>query len=257
MQPMNRIQGNIVNRQERRFLDWSCMAMPEQVTSDHLTLFGVFGAVLVLAGYVAGRSNPNFLWLAAVGYVIHWLGDSLDGSLARFRNVSRPRYGYFLDHSLDAFCIFLMIGGMGLSSYVRLDAALFVVIGYFLLSIHVFLKNHVTGTFQLSFMALGPTELRMVFIAITLWMVIQGHDSYHLGLVGVSGYDIALLVTGAIFLGLFSVNTLSMIFQLRALEGDGRRVLPAAEMARKLAARQIAAEGTRDLRPAIQESSAY
>ena len=171
MQPMSRIQQNIVSRQERRFIDWACARMPGSVTSDHLTMFGVFGAVLVLVGYIAARSDPHFLWLSAAGYVVHWFGDSLDGSLARYRSVTRPRYGYFPDHSVDALCILMMFGGMGLSSYVRMDVALFVVMGYFALSIHVFLKNHVTGTFQLSFMALGPTEVRMIFMAITIWDV--------------------------------------------------------------------------------------
>ena len=227
MHAVNRVQGNIVARQERRFLDWSCRVMPERVTSDHLTVLGVIGAVLVFTGYVASRADPHFLWVSTAGYVIHWVGDSLDGSLARFRNVARPRYGYFLDHSVDALCIFLMIGGMGLSTYVRLDVALLVVVGYFALSIHVFLKSHVTGTFQLSFMALGPTEVRMVFVALTIWMLAQGNASDHLGIDGVSGYDIALIVMGTIFFGLFLVNTVAMVRHLRALEGDGRRPLPA------------------------------
>ncbi|WP_131113365.1 CDP-alcohol phosphatidyltransferase family protein [Lichenihabitans psoromatis] len=257
MQPMKRIQGNIVARQERRFLNWACSVMPEQVSSDHLTAFGVFGAVLVVVGYVAGRSNVDFLWIAALGYVIHWFGDSLDGSLARYRNVSRPRYGYFLDHSLDVFCIVLMVGGMGLSSFARMDVAMYVVVAYLILAIHVFLKNHVTGTFQLSFIALGPTELRMVFVAITVWMIIQGGDSYHLALPGVSGYDIALLVTGTVLFTLFIVNSVTMVLHLRALEGDGRRPLPAIEPARAAGARQ-ASDIARDRRSAsVQESSAY
>ena len=223
MQPTNRIQANIVNRQERRFLDWSCNLIPEQVTSDHLTLLGVFGAVLVVAGYLAGRADPRFLWLAAFGYVVHWAGDSLDGSLARFRNVGRPRYGYFLDHSVDALCILMMVGGMGLTSYIRMDVALFVVVAYFALSIHVFLKNHVTGTFQLSFLALGPTELRMVFVAITLWMYAQGGNAYQVGASVFSSYDLVLMLVGVILSGLFVVNTLNMVVHLRGLEGDGRQ----------------------------------
>jgi phosphatidylglycerophosphate synthase len=256
MQPMQRIQGNIVARQERRFLNWACSVMPEKITSDHLTAFGVFGAVVVVVGYIASRSNPDYLWLSAAGYLVHWFGDSLNGSLARHRNVSRPRYGYFIDHSLDAFCILLMVGGMGLTSYVRMDVALFVVMGYFILSIHVFLKNHVTGTFQLSFLALGPTELRMLFVAITIWMFVQGDASYHLGLAGVSGYDIVLTSTGIVFLALFTTNSVSMVLHLRALEGDGRQPLPATEAGRLVTARQ-AADVRRELRPAIQESSAY
>ncbi len=223
MQPMRRVQENIVNACERRFLDWTCEAMPEQVTPDHLTMFGVFGAVVVLAGYVMSRSDPEYLWVSASGYVIHWLGDSLDGSLARHRRVTRPRYGYFLDHSVDALCILMMVGGMGLTVYVRMDVALLVVVGYFALSIHVFLKNHVTGTFQLSFLALGPTELRIGFVALTLWMYSRGPSELRLGSLSLSTYDAVLIGLGTTFLALFALNTVAVVLDLRAREGDGRR----------------------------------
>lgn len=232
MQPSTRIQANIVARQERRFLNWACEAMPNVITPDHLTAFGVFGALLVLGGYAAANLDVRFLWLSPIGYVIHWLGDSLDGSLARHRESTRPRYGYFLDHSVDALCILLMIGGMGLSPFVRLDVALFVVVGYFALSIHVFLKHHVTNTFQLSFMALGPTELRIVFMAITFWMIGGGLGAGSFAAAPrLSACDIALLVTGSIFCVLFLINTTGTIATLRAAEGNGRRRVPASPIA--------------------------
>ncbi len=253
MQPMNRVQGNIVNRQERRFLDWACSMMPDAVTSDHLTLFGVLGAVFVLVGYVASHAGPIWLWLSVLGYVMHWFGDSMDGSLARFRKAARPRYGYFLDHSVDAFCILLMVGGMGLTPCVRLDVALFMVIGYFALSIHVFLKNHVTGTFQLSFMALGPTELRMLFIALTLWMAACGAGHGVFAGSGLSDYDIALLVTGGVFVSLFMIHTVAMIVKLRAIEGDGSRrdvlVPPVVDAVRRAAPRAPIVDPADHLRP--------
>lgn len=232
MQPSTRIQANIVARQERRFLNWACEAMPGFITPDHLTGFGVFGALVVIGGYAAANIDLRFLWLAPIGYVIHWLGDSLDGSLARHRESTRPRYGYFLDHSLDALCILLMIGGMGLSPFVRLDVALFVVVGYFALSIHVFLKHHVTNTFQLSFMALGPTELRIAFVVITFWMIGGGVGAGPLTAAPrISNYDICLIVIGGVFCTLFAINTAVTILALRAAEGNGRRRAPASPIA--------------------------
>lgn len=231
MQPTTRVQANIVARQERRFLNWACEAMPSAIGPDHLTAFGILGAVMVLAGYAAANVDPRFLWLSPVGFVIHWLGDSLDGSLARHRESTRPRYGYFLDHSVDALCILLMIGGMGLSPFVRLDVALFVVVGYFALSIHVFLKHHVTNTFQLSFMALGPTELRIAFVIITFWMILGGIGGGSFPAVRMSNYDICLTVIGSVFCGLFVINTAVTILTLRAAEGNGRRRAPASPIA--------------------------
>lgn len=223
MQPMRRIQDNVAYTLERRFVDWACRVMPKQVTADHLTMFGVFGAVVVFTGYLMSRSDPEYLWLAAGGYAINWLGDSLDGSLARHRRMTRPRYGYFVDHSCDAFCFLTMIGGLGLTDFVRLDAALLMVVGYFALSIHVFLRNHVTGTFQPSFLAIGQTELRLGCVAFTLWMYAQGVSELHFGTTILSQYDLLLIGIGLVFLGAFAHSTLSMILDLRAIEGDGRR----------------------------------
>lgn len=258
MQPMQRVQDNIVNTCERRFLDWACSAMPEPVTSDHLTLLGVSGALVVLIGYVMGRSDPHYLWMSAAGYVIHWFGDSLDGSLARHRGTTRPRYGYFLDHSVDAFCILLMIGGMGLSSYVRMDVALLVVIGYFALSIHVFLKNHVTGTFQLSFLAIGPTELRIGFVAVTIWMYLQGAADLRFGTVVLSSYDVVLLGLAVAFLGLFAFSTIMMVLDLRAVEGDGRRAAKPRAAGMRARSPWSAVEPLRDRRSVgVTDAAAY
>ena len=231
MQPTTRIQANIVARQERRFLNWACEAMPGMVTPDHLTGFGILGAFMVAAGYAASHIDRRFLLLSVLGFVTNWFGDSLDGSLARYRKVTRPRYGYFLDHSVDALCILLMIGGMGLSPFVRLDVALFVVVGYFALSIHVFLKHHVTNTFQLSFMALGPTELRIAFVVITFWMILCGTGGGPFATARMSDYDICLIVIGSAFCGLFVINTAVTMLTLRALEGNGRRRAPASPIA--------------------------
>lgn len=228
MQPMNRVQGNIVARHERRFLDWACARIPQRITSDHLTAFGVVGAVLVLGGYIGSRFNSNFLWLSALGYGAHWFGDSLDGSLARHRQTMRPRYGYFLDHSLDALCIVMMIGGMGLTPFVSLSVALFVVIGYFAMSIHVFLRTAVTGTFQLSFLGTGPTELRIMFATITLAMFAGVQDA-HVGL-GLQMYDIPLLFVGCLMLAIFVFSTAKLIVALRLIEGDGRHPLAPATL---------------------------
>ena len=152
---VSRVQDNILARRERDFLDWLCLHMPRAVTPDRLTGFGACGAALVFAGYAATRVHPAFFWLATLGFVIHWLGDSLDGSLARYRRIERPRYGYFLDHSVDALCNLAIMAGAGLSVYIRLDVALFALLGYFMLCMYVFLYNHVSQRFQLSFLALG------------------------------------------------------------------------------------------------------
>jgi phosphatidylglycerophosphate synthase len=210
-----RIQTNILARRERDFINWLCYHMPRAVTPDRLTGLGVVGAGIVLAGYIGSRFDPAFFWLATAGFLVHWFGDSLDGSLARYRRVERPRYGYFLDHSVDAVCNFMIMVGLGLSAYVRLDVALFVLLGYFMLCMYVFLYNHVSGTFQLTFMAMGPTELRIGLILINGWMFFGGPSKILVGESIFSAYDILLSGVAVLFVSLFMMNMVKVMAKLR------------------------------------------
>jgi archaetidylinositol phosphate synthase len=212
---VSRVQENILARRERDFLDWLCGHMPRAVTPDRLTGVGAAGAALVFAGYVATRLHPAFFWLATLGIVIHWFGDSLDGSLARYRRVDRPRYGYFLDHSVDALCNLTIMTGAGLSAYIRLDVALFALLGYFMLCMYVFLYNQVSQRFQLSFLALGPTELRIGLIGINCWMYFAGDSRITLGRETFSPYDLVLCGAGNVFVCLFVINVFNVARKLR------------------------------------------
>jgi phosphatidylglycerophosphate synthase len=219
-----RVQANIVARHERRALDWMCELMPPRVTPDTLTIGGVAGAVLAFFGYCGTSLDPAFVWLATLGIILHWFGDSLDGSLARYRGCERPSYGYYLDHSIDALCNLMIVGGLGLSTFVRLDVALFVLCGYYLLCMHVFLCNHVTGVFRLSFLALGPTELRLGLIGInTLFFFGKdvGSPAVH---ADSSAYDWFFIAVGGLFVTIFAYQSSATILMLRKLEpGDNSR----------------------------------
>jgi archaetidylinositol phosphate synthase len=220
---VSRVQENILARHERDFLDWLCLHLPRAVTPDWLTGFGAGGAALVFAGYVATRLHPAFFWLATLGVVIHWFGDSLDGSLARYRRIDRPRYGYFLDHSVDALCNLTIMTGAGLSVYIRLDVALFALLGYFMLCMYVFLYNQVSQRFQLSFLALGPTELRVGLIGINCWMYFAGDSRIAIGRETFSPYDLVLCGAGTVFVGLFAVNVFHVARKLRREDASPSR----------------------------------
>ena len=174
MKPVQRIQQNVLAINERRLLTWLAARMPPSVTPDRLTSVGFLGGVIVGGSYALSTFDINWLWVAVSGYFINWFGDSLDGSLARFRKIERPSFGYFIDHSTDALGNMVMLVGLGLSPYLRLDVALFGLAAYLLLSIHTFLAARVIGEFRLSYMAGGPTELRIMLIAMTVCMYVVG-----------------------------------------------------------------------------------
>jgi phosphatidylglycerophosphate synthase len=146
------------------------------------------------------------------GYVINWFGDSLDGSLARWRGIERPRFGYFLDHSVDAVATLVMIGGLGMGPFVELEIAL---VAYLMLSIHTYLCAQVIDMFKLTYLAGGPTELRLMLMAMTGAMFFVGPDKLVLGL---SAFDLFALLVAAILLGIFMVQT-ATVAQMLAEKG--------------------------------------
>ena len=212
MKPAVRIQQNMLASGERRLLTWFAAHMPRWVTPDFLTSVGFIGAVAVGAGYALSSFHPGWLWLSITAFVINWFGDSLDGSLARFRRIERPVFGYFIDHSTDSLGNMIIMLGIGLSPFVRLDVAMFGLAGYLLLSIHTFIAARVVDEFRLSYMAGGPTELRIVLIAMSLCMLAFGTDT----VLGVfTPFDIFIGVLGMVLIVLFIGQTASTARQLR------------------------------------------
>ena len=212
-----RIQQNFLARHERRLLNWICPRLPAWTTPDQLTALGFLGAIMVAAGYMLSWIDDEWLGLCLAGYIVNWFGDSLDGSLARWRRIERPRYGYFVDHSIDAVGTLLMVGAIGASPYMRLDVALMAVIGYFLLSIHTFLAAKVVGEFRLSYMAGGPTELRLMLMAMTVTMAMVGPGD--IGGTNFSPFDLFALVVASILVTIFVVQSCAMAHNLRRRGG--------------------------------------
>ena len=187
-------------------LNWLCSQMPPWVTPDRLTLLGMVGAFMIFVGYVASGLAASWLLLAIVGYVVQWFGDSMDGSIARYRHIERPSYGYFIDHSCDGLATLLILAGIGLSPFVTMDVALVALAGYLLLSIHAYLSARVLGEFKLSYLAAGPTELRLMLIALTVMMMALGSGPGIFG--ALSGFDLFVGAAGTILILLFIIQTI-------------------------------------------------
>src|SRR6059036_1457087 len=149
---------------EGRILRALAARVPRSIRSNHLTAIGLIGAAGAGTAYALTTYNPAWLWVASAMLVLNWLGDSLDGTLARVRGTQRPKYGYYLDHVVDAFSTAVIGLGIGLSPYVDLGLALGVVVVYLALSINVYLESNVFGVFRLAYSRLGPTELRIIMI---------------------------------------------------------------------------------------------
>lgn len=157
-----RRQTSILAPLERICLSWLAQKMPSWVKPDHLTILGFAAMLAAGACYALAKWWPAALLLVNLCLAINWFGDSLDGTLARSRNKQRPRYGFYVDHIIDAFGILFIVCGLALSGYMAWTIALAVLVAYFLISIDVYLATYTIGTFRLSFYKLSPTELRVL-----------------------------------------------------------------------------------------------
>ena len=195
---------------ERRLLCAIAARLPAAVNSDHLTALGVLGAVGAGAAYALSAAGAGWLWAASALLALNWLGDSLDGTLARARRVERPRYGYYLDHIVDAFATAAIGIGIGLSSYVDLSVALGAVAVYLVLSINVYLESAAFGVFRLAYGRIGPTEVRLVLVAANSLLALAGPEA---GVVA----PIADWTVGIVTAGMAGVLALRVYGNLRAL----------------------------------------
>ncbi len=158
----------VLARLEKQALIWLAARLPARMMPDHLTLIGILGATMVGTGYMLSVRHENWLLLAIAGLVVNWFGDSLDGTIARYRQIERPRYGFYLDHLTDAYSTIMIGVGLGLSPYMLLSVGMAIVIAYLVLSINVYLETHVFGRFEAAYGALGPTEVRILLIILNL-----------------------------------------------------------------------------------------
>jgi phosphatidylglycerophosphate synthase len=158
----------IVARFEKWALPRIAAALPKWVMPDHLTGLGIVAATWIAFCYMKSNSNPNWLYGASLGIVLHWFGDSLDGTLARVRKIQRPRYGFYLDHLTDAYSTTAIGLGLGLSPYMLLSVAFAGVIAYLMLSINVYLETYIFNRFKYGYGMLGPTEVRIVLLVLNL-----------------------------------------------------------------------------------------
>ena len=147
---------------EKRTLIWLAHRLPRRVNSDHLTALAFAAMFLAGLSYWLARVTPAGLLLVAGCLAINWFGDSLDGTLARVRSHQRPRYGFYVDHVVDATGAVFLLGGLGLSGYMSPFVALALLTAYLLLLVETFLATYTLGTFTMSYFKVGPTELRIL-----------------------------------------------------------------------------------------------
>ena len=159
---MLRVQESWTAAPEKRVLFWLAARTPSWIGPDHLTVLGLASQVGAGVGYALSARNRFALLGVIACLALNWLGDSLDGTLARVRQQQRPRYGFYVDHMVDSFGALALMGGLALSGYVQPWIAIGLLVAFLMLSIQSYLATHALGEFHISFWRFGPTELRIL-----------------------------------------------------------------------------------------------
>ena len=199
-----RVLTSVLSPLEKRTLQFLAARMPAWVNSDHLTSLGLLAMLGAgLSFWLAGHWPPGVV-LVAVCLAVNWFGDSLDGTLARVRGHERPRYGYYVDHVVDAFGALFLLGGLALSGFMSPLVAMGLLVAYLMMSCEVYLAAHTLGRFKITYFMLGPTELRILLSIGALWLLVRPDvtilgETYRLfdvgGVAGIAGMMTILMLT--------------------------------------------------------------
>jgi len=212
-----RVQTSFLADIEKKALLWFAPRLPIWVTPDHLTYLGLAAMALVGLSYYLTKFGSVFLVIASIGHVINWFGDSMDGTLARYRNQQRPRYGYYLDHLVDAFGVAFMIFGLAYSGLISQPFVWLVLSLFFIASINTYLATNSVQVFKISYMRVSTTEARVLLIimnTILIWVK-------KVKIFGFTGYLLDY-IAGAIAIFLIVAIVRSAYQNLRKLDKEER-----------------------------------
>ncbi|MDQ3934972.1 MAG: CDP-alcohol phosphatidyltransferase family protein [Actinomycetota bacterium] len=187
---------------EKRALRAIADRLPRWVLPDDLTALGVLAALGICASYQLTNESKAWLWVASALLVVHWVGDSLDGTLARVRKIERPKYGYYLDHLVDAISTALIGIGLGLSPYLLLAVGTLIVVAYLTLSINVYLESQAFGRFSIGYGFVGPTEVRVILIALNTLLALGAGLDFTLVDLHMTVFDLVGLAIAGVMIAL-------------------------------------------------------
>jgi phosphatidylglycerophosphate synthase len=205
--PATRLQRSLTASVERKALLWVARRTPEWISPDHLTALGLTAQFLAGVSYALARWNKAGLLLATFSIGVNWLGDSLDGTLARHRDRLRPRYGFYVDHMVDTFGAAFLMFGLGASNYLHWQIATGMLVAFLTLSIETYLATYTVGNFRLSHGPFGPTEIRILLMIGTVTLIFRSRG--HL-----FGHEFLLFdVGGAV--GIAGMLTMTVIASIR------------------------------------------
>jgi archaetidylinositol phosphate synthase len=218
----------LLAKPEKRVLRWIAVRLPQWILPNDLTIMGVLAALGICGAYLLANESAVWLWVVSGLLVVHWLGDSLDGTLARVRRIERPRYGFYLDHLVDAVSTAAIGIGLGLSPFMLLAVGTLDVVAYLMLSINVYLESYALGRFSIGYGLIGPTELRLILIGLNTALALDLALDFSIGHLNMTVFDVVGLALAGTMIVLLVGRVAANLRELARREpGASRRRTPA------------------------------
>lgn len=141
--------------------------VPPQIETYHLTLSTLLWCALIILFSWLARFNIHFLWVVSLMIIAQYITDALDGAVGRERDTGLVKWGYYMDHMLDYLFLCSVIAGYGLLIKDLGKYLLFYILALFgAYMVNAFLVFAATDKFKISFLGVGPTEVRLLFIVV-------------------------------------------------------------------------------------------
>lgn len=174
---IDRSRTNILKGIEQPTILFLCRILPPFLTPDMLTAIGMFGTLMVLAGFAGAAywHNKMYLFISIAGFAVNWFGDSLDGRIAYYRNIPRKWYGFTLDSIMD----WISLVTMSVGYFIYLDPQYRILVflftsGYAWAMLMVHLRYKMTNVYTIDPGPLGPTETRIIICLVILAEIFFG-----------------------------------------------------------------------------------
>jgi len=139
--------------------------VPKKIQTYHLTLTTILWSILVIVFSFLALKKIQWLWGVCLMIFLQYITDLLDGEIGRRRNTGLIKWGYYMDHFLD----YIFLCSMLASFFIILPVEyklyqFFILILFGAFMVNSFLSFASTNEFQIAYLGIGPTEIRIVFI---------------------------------------------------------------------------------------------
>mgnify|MGYP001807094454 CR=1 FL=1 len=212
--PLTRSNRGWLSVPEQRLILWIAPRLPAWMSPDLLTALGFAASLVAFAAYAVAPGNPEWLWAVNAALVVNWFGDSLDGAVARRRGIERPRFGFFLDQSIDVLSQFLFAIGLGLSGFVSMEVAAIGLATYFMMTAQSLLRAELSRTFQLASAGFGLTEVRCLLLAVNVTFYFKPPELFSLAGVSLGYGDVLGIIWIIVNLGLYVAGMTGELMRL-------------------------------------------